>query len=92
MKAPDREDRLLTLYAQLTAAVMKHGMEHARRDDPHTFKRASQWLAAGGGRVQLRIDVELSGELTVHGLIADPDGEAVCEVFTLAAEPTPADH
>jgi hypothetical protein len=92
MKTPDRQDRLMTLFAQLTQAVMQTGMAHARRDDPHAFNRAAQWLAAGGGRFQLRVDVELDGEIAVHGLIADTDGEAVCEVFTLTAQPTPTNQ
>ena len=80
------EDKLMPLFAQITAAVFKRGLEHARQDDPHSYSVAAKWIDKPGCRFELRIDMGRPGEpLTTRGLIVDGNGEALVEVFTVAA-------
>jgi hypothetical protein len=84
--AADHEMKLLNLWSQLGGAMMQRGLDHARIDDPHLFARAAKWLAESNGRFQLRVDFDAAaGTTTTRGLIADTEGEAVLEVFTIRA-------
>ena len=79
----DHENRLLNLWAQLGAAMMQRGLDHARQDDPHALVVAAKWLQAGGNRFQLRTDFGPDGAVTTRGLIADDAGEPLIEIFTI---------
>lgn len=81
------EDKLLPLFAELAAAVMTRGLDHARIDDPHNFARAQRWLTEHRGCFQLLVNVN-PGErrLTTVGRVTDNTGEPVLEVFTIAGQ------
>jgi hypothetical protein len=80
-----KDDRLLRLFAQLAGAVMDRGLAHARQDDPHAYGQAVKWAQAGGGKFQLRIDLDPAAlNVTTRGLLVDDDGEALVQVFAIA--------
>ena len=78
---PETNDaRLLSLFAQLASEVMKRGLHHARRDDPHGYVQALKFAEAG--RFQLRIDINAEG-ITTRGVVVDKGGDAVVQVFSI---------
>jgi hypothetical protein len=83
----DHEHKLLTLWAQLGAAMLERGLRYSRQDDPHVYGQASRLLAGGEGRFQLRVDFDPAGALTTRGLIVDKDGEPLVQVFSIASGP-----
>lgn len=81
------DDRLLRLFAQLAGAVMDRGLAHARHDDPHAYGHAVKLAHAGGGKFQLRIDLDpAASNITTRGMLVDDDGEALVQVFAIAGE------
>jgi hypothetical protein len=77
-------NKLPDIFAKLAGYMMELGMNYARQDDPGLHVRATQWLEEGGGRYQLRVDVEC-GQVRTCGLICDTEGDAVIELFTIVA-------
>jgi len=81
------EDKLLPLFAQLAAAVMERGLDHARKDDPHAFATAQRWLLAHRGCFQLVVNCDPGArKLTTTGRVTDASGEPVVEVFTISGQ------
>jgi hypothetical protein len=80
------ENKLMSLYAKLSAAVLTRGLDFSRQDDPHVFDSARKWAATPGCGFELR--TSLSGadkQLKVRGVITDSNGDALVEIFTFVA-------
>ena len=43
-----RDDQLMHLLAQLSAATMQRGLEHSRIDDPHNYTQAVKLMTSNG--------------------------------------------
>lgn len=86
--ADPRDERLMTIFGELTAAVMKRGFDFAQIDDPHNFAVAAKWLATPGCRLELRIALRPGqAEISTVGYVVDEGGESLARVFEIAARP-----
>jgi hypothetical protein len=87
----ENDERLLKVFTQLAGHIMERGLQHARRDDPHAYGQAVKFGEAGGGKFQMRIDVDPAG-LEVRGLVVDDDGEALAQIFAINAQLAKVGH
>lgn len=86
MSTNNHQDKLIPIFAQLTAAVLQQGLDYSRRDDPHAYRIATDLLKQAGHRFELRIVLGPGDELfRTRGLITDEHGEGLVEVFQIVA-------
>lgn len=81
---PGREQDLVRLHAQLSAALLERGLQFARADSPEEYQRAADLRAAGAGHFELRICVD-DGTARTTGVIVDAGGEVLAVVFRILA-------
>jgi hypothetical protein len=91
--AQQNDDRLINLFTQLAGALVERGLAHARNEDPHTYNQAAKWVEAGGGKFQLRIDID-TGErnITTRAMVVDAGDEALIQVFAIEGKLAGGDH
>jgi hypothetical protein len=78
----DHEDKLMRLWGELTAAVIKRGLEYARKDDPNSYNVANVMLRSPGATFEIRVRCLPDG-ITTEGLVVDADLAPLARVFAI---------
>jgi hypothetical protein len=86
----ERDDKLMQLWGELTAAVIKRGFEFARVDDPLSFNVAAKMLQTPGATFEIRVSVGPGG-IKTEGLVIDADAAPLARVFEITGT-QPAQH
>jgi hypothetical protein len=86
--ANERDEKLMRLWGELTAAVVQRGLAHARSDDPNSYAVANRMLQSPGATMQLRISFTKESASTV-GYVIDEGGEPLARVFEITATVQP---
>jgi hypothetical protein len=83
---PEREQKLIRLHTQLSAAMLDLGLATAARDATEEFRRVAKLEAAGVGRFQLRTDLDNERKsVSTSVWFIDDAGEALAIVADIRA-------